>query len=402
MQVNMPEQALAGLKVVELGHYIAGPFCGKVLGEYGAEVIKVERPGIGDGARRLGPFPADCPHAEASGLFLYLNTHKKGITLNLRSETGRKILRELVEGADILIENFEPRVLPSLGLSYEDLLSINPRLVMTSISNFGQQGPYRDYRASELVLAAMGGIMYITGAEDREPLKQGLSQAQYGAGENALIATLAAFYGLEFTGAGCHVDVSILESVVSLIFVQLSLYSYMGGIQRRQRNFGRALINVTPCKDGYIAPVTGMGASWEQVADFIGLPELRLPKFATAQGRNRHADELDALLMQWFGEHTREELFHSAQAAGLAYGLVQDPADLACCPQLEARGYFVRTTHPVAGELRYPGSPYRMSATPAAAPRPAPLLGQHNEEIFCGQLGYKSEDLIRLRQTGVI
>ena len=175
----MSGSPLQDVKVVDLTHHIAGPYCTKLLADFGADVIKVERPDGGDSARRLGPFPGDTPHPEKSGLFLYLNTNKRGITLNLKDPQGRSSLLELVRDADVLVENFSPRVMPSLGLDYETLAGVNPGLIMTSISSFGQSGRYRDYRATELVLYALGGMAYITGEYHREPVKHGYNQAQY-------------------------------------------------------------------------------------------------------------------------------------------------------------------------------------------------------------------------------
>ena len=208
----MPEQALSDVKVLDLTWHIAGPYCTKLLAGYGAEVIKVERPGEGDPTRRMGPFFKDDPHPEKSGLFLHLNTNKKGITLNLKSATGKKILKALVSDADILVESFSPRVMPSLGLDYQTLEQINPKLVMVSISNFGQSGPYRDFKASEIVEYAMGGEMYSTGTAGREPLKLGGNVTQYQAGTVAAVATMGALYSAECQEVGQHVDVSIMET----------------------------------------------------------------------------------------------------------------------------------------------------------------------------------------------
>ena len=208
----MPEQALSDVKVLDLTWHIAGPYCTKLLADYGAEVIKVEKPEEGDPTRRMAPFFKDDPHPEKSGLFLHLNTNKKGITLDLKSATGKKIIKELVSKVDILVESFSPRVMPSLGLDYQTLEQINPKLVMVSISNFGQSGPYRDFKASEIVEYAMGGEMYSTGIADREPLKLGGNVTQYQAGTVAAVATVGALYAAEFQGTGQHVDVSIMET----------------------------------------------------------------------------------------------------------------------------------------------------------------------------------------------
>lgn len=216
-------QALSDLRVLDLTWYIAGPYCTKLLADYGAQVIKVERPGRGDPARRMGPFPNDEPHPEKSGLFLYLNTNKKSVTINLKSTTGIELLRELVREADVLVENFAPRVMPSLGLSYHMLSNINPALVMVSISNFGQIGPYRDYRASELILYGIGGAMNATGTLDGGPLKLGGNVVQYQAGVVAAVATMGAVLASRFRGVGQHVDISIIET-------------QLGSIDRRSTN----------------------------------------------------------------------------------------------------------------------------------------------------------------------
>ena len=187
----MIEQALNGIKVLDLTHYIAGPFCTKLLADYGADIIKVERPETGDGARRVGPFPGDLPDPEKSGLFLYLNTNKRGITLNLKTKSGVDIFKELVKKTDILVESFSPRVMPGLGLDYQTLKKIKPNLVMASISNFGQSGPYRDWKASEIVLYAMSGLMSVKGDPDREPLKHALYIFQYFTGKVTSLVLLA-------------------------------------------------------------------------------------------------------------------------------------------------------------------------------------------------------------------
>ena len=209
------EQVLSDVKVLDLTHHIAGPYCTKLLADYGADVIKVEKPGEGDPTRRMGPFFEDDPHPEKSGLFLHLNTSKRGVTLNVRSETGKKVFKELAKGVDILVENFSPRVLPSLGLGYDTLEKINPKLVMTSISNFGQSGPYRDFKASELILYGMGGAMNNTGITGRYPLRKAGTVIQYQAGTIAALATMLALLANRSEGIGQH--------VLQCIFIELGV-----------------------------------------------------------------------------------------------------------------------------------------------------------------------------------
>ena len=210
----MPQGALEGVKVLDLTHHVAGPYSTKLLADFGADVVKVEQPS-GDPARRIPPFYHDETGPDKSLLFLYLNTNKQGITLNLKTRQGLDLLMELVRDSDILVENFSPRVMPSLGLDYPSLKEINPSLVMVSIANFGQTGPYRDYKANDIVEYALGGLMYIFGGYHREPLKHALHQAQFKAGTNAASAALMALYHQRMTGIGQHVDVSIQESIAS-------------------------------------------------------------------------------------------------------------------------------------------------------------------------------------------
>jgi len=229
----VPEQALSDVKVLDLTWHISGPYCTKLFADYGADVIKVERPGEGDPARGTGPFFQDDPHPEKSGLFLHLNTNKKSITLNLKSETGKRILKELVKDVDILVESFSPRVMPSLGLDYEVLEKVNPNLVMTSISNFGQTGPYQDFKMSELILSGMGGDMYSCGLPDREPVKMGANIVQYQVGTMAATATVFAFYAARYQGVGQHVDVSMMETQLGTIdrrAPELLAYQYVGEV----------------------------------------------------------------------------------------------------------------------------------------------------------------------------
>ena len=399
----MEEQALSDLKVIDLTHFTAGPYCTKLLADFGAEVIKVERPGQGDGARTLGPFFGDDPHPEKSGLFLYLNTNKKSITLNLKTETGGKILKKLVRDADILVENFEPRVMPSLGLSYEVLKEVNPRLVVTSISNFGQNGPYRDYKATSLTITAMGGAMAITGDEHR-PLKPGGSQAEYMAGLVGFQATVIAILWRWQTGMGQHVDLSIMECISSNLEGANSEYAYLGVIRRRMFNrftYGHP-VGIYPCKDGYIVVTPGLGGM-SALALLLERPELEEHElFKDRRARQERWQEFDELFLHpYFREHTKKEIFHRAQALRMPFAYIQSVDELLEDEQLTARGFFATAQHPVVGEVTYPGPPFRMGETPWRSGR-APLLGEYNGEIYCQRLGYTKEELVKLREMDVI
>jgi len=402
------EQALSG-KILDLTHHITGPYCTKLFADYGADVIKVEKPGEGDPTRRMGPFFGDDPHPEKSGLFLHLNTSKRGITLNLKSETGKKIFKELVKRVDILVENFSPRVMPSLGLEYEKLETLNPGLVMTSISNFGQTGPYRNFKASELILYGMGGAMNNTGVLDRYPLKKGGNVIQYQAGIIAAVATMVALLSSRAQGIGQHVDVSIFESQVATIdrrMGQLLTYQYTGEISYRmdlEEEQAGFPFGVYPCKDGFFH-IAGGFIFWPRIAQMIERPDLAVdPAFCTLQGQ-RDPDSLERFNLIWYPwvtERTKKEIVKAGQRVGVLCAPTDTTEDLLNEPHWKAREYWAEVEHPVTGKVVYPGAPFKMAETPWRVSRPAPLLGEHNEEVY-GEMGYSKEDLVKLRRTGII
>ena len=405
----MPEPALSDVKVLDLTWHIAGPYCTKLLADYGAEVIKVEQPGEGDPARCMGPFLGDDPHPEKSGLFLQLNTNKKGITLNLKSATGKKLFKELLREADILVESFRPRVMPSLGLSYEELEQINPKLVMTSISSFGQTGPYRDYEASDTIIYGMGGAMYFTGIPEREPVKLGGTIIQYQVGNLAAAATIMALYARDVLGRGQWVDLSAFESQAGSIDRRgsdLVAYQYCGDADMRATALRRTYpYGVYPCKDGYFDLAGGGIVMFHRTARMIGMPELtKDPRFSTPVGLADPHNKQDfdgEYFLPWLLQRTKREVWAAAQQCTILSGPIFTIDEVLADPHYKARGYWVEIEHPVAGKLRYPGQPFRMGENPWRLRRPAPLLGQHNEEVYAG-LGYSKEDLVKLREMGVI
>ena len=399
----MPEQALSDVKVLDLTELIAGPYCTKMLADYGADVLKVERPGAGDPARGMGPFPGDEPHTEKSGLFLHLNTNKKGITLNLECETGRKICRELVKDADILVESFKPGTMEEMGMGWEELERISPKLVMTRITPFGQTGPYKDYKATEIVVMAMGGPMYATGINEREPVKYAGNVELYGCGGFAATATMVAFYVAEHEGVGQVVDFSMIEALHSCVNFQLNFhtgYQYTGEISARASSIGFGLLpsGGFPCKDGYVYMIVDPGW-WPKLVQLMEMPDL-LERFPNVFDSTRK-DEFDAILLPWLLDRTKKELHMKAGALKLNLAAVNTMDDVFNDEQFGARGTFVEIDHPVAGKLTYPGRPFIMPDTPWQIRMPAPLLGQHNEEVY-GKLGYAREDLVKLRERGVI
>ncbi len=399
----MTGQALSGLIVLDLSQNISGPFCTRLLAGLGAEVIKIEPPGQGDPSRKMGPFPGDEPHSEKSGLFLYLNTGKKSLTLNLKTRAGAKIFKKLAREADMVVENFEPKVMPGLGLNYQELEKINPALIMTSISYFGQNGPYRDYQATNLTAYALGGIAYVTGDPDREPLTTGGSQAEYHGGLNAFVATLTALHYRDVTGIGQHVDVSLMECLVSVLEYKLEMYSFQGAIAGRWHSrhpYSWPHGDIYPCRDGFVGVISGPPRRWAAAARLMANPALADPRFADSGGITAHRDEVDAHLLPWLIEHDKEEIYHSAQALGLPFGYVATTEDLLNSAQFRERGFFAEIDHPEAGTLAYPTSPAKMSETPWQTGR-APLLGEHNEEIY-KDIGVSSKRLATLKEAGVI
>jgi crotonobetainyl-CoA:carnitine CoA-transferase CaiB-like acyl-CoA transferase len=287
------------------------------------------------------------------------------------------------------------------GLDYQALAKINPSLVMTSISYFGQEGPYRDYQGSDIVAQAMGGLMQITGEPEREPLKLPSSQAEFQAGLNAAVATLCALYFRDQTGQGQHIDVSVQEAVASILEGTVAAYSYSGHVRGRlgSRHPIQCPSRVMPCRDGWIH--VQAGANWDHFAAFLETPQLMEPRLASIL-RYHYADEIEGLLQPWLMKHGAEEIFTSGQEWRIPFALVLGVEELGEDPQYKARGFFQEIDHPVAGRFAYPGAPFRMSQTPWQMVRPAPLLGEHNEEIYVRRLGFSKEDLARLGRNGVI
>lgn len=402
--LTSPPGPLHGIRVVECGHLVAAAYAAKLMADLGAEVIKVEEPD-GDEARRRGPYPGRVPHPEKSGTFLYLNTNKLGVTLNLRTPRGQALLRRLIQDADLLVHNYPPAQMPALGLDYAALRQANPRLVMTSISPFGQNGPNRDLHAYDLTMWSAGGIVYLSGASGRPdlpPLKAFGQQAGFQAGVNAAVGSLGALFRRLRSGQGQHVDVSVQECLVAIMENNYISWPYSRSVASR---LGFRLIpqDVLQCRDGYIYVLAIEEHQWKNAVELMGNPEWAAADiFQDFPSRSANWDALKPLLEEWVQDKSVQELYHAAQARRVPFAPVSTMGDLLASPHLNARGFFAEIAHPEAGTFRYPGAPYRFSVTPWALRHPAPCLGQHNEEVYCGRLGLSPPELQELRAAGVV
>ena len=394
---------LEGVRVLDLTEGIAGPYCTRLFATMGAETIKVERRPAGDPSRAMGPFPAGGDDPEASATYLYLNCSKKGIALDIDTEEGRRLFRELAASSQVVVESFAPGFLSGRGLDYETLSRDRPSLVMTSITGFGQTGPHRSWLATELTLYAFGGLMNITGEPDREPLKEGAPLAQMGAGQNAFAASMTALMYAEETGLGQHVDISVAEYATNVMENALMQYSYSGVEFQRvgNRGYGRAAWGIYPCRDGHVGIISGPDHRWPAVAEIMERPELADRRFVTRRGRMDHADEVDALMLPWLLDHDKADVFKRGQEKGLGFAYVASMGDILNMEQLREREYFVDIDHPAAGRYAYPGPPVRPSE-PAWVFDRAPLLGEHTREVLSGVLGRTDAELMELAKAGVI
>jgi CoA:oxalate CoA-transferase len=403
----MDRQALNGIKVLEFCDFIAGPYCGKLLSQFGAEVIKVEKPGLGDKARSWGPFPQNLPHPEKSGLFMFLNNNKSSVTLNLETAAGVKIFKELLKWADVFLENNSIKEMSRLGLSYNRVKKINPSIIMISITPFGQTGPLRDYKGSDLIACHSGAEAFGNPDEgvkdpDHMPnLKVAHHGSDFNVGVSASVLIMGAVIGRKLGGPGQHIDLSEQEALASTGRQQLAYYAVQGETPSRQygrKKFGGFLY---PCKDGYV--VIWIGPHYPKVVEMMGNPDWSQEEmFANPLMRNEYIGELNQLITVWTQEHTAGEINELGIKFGVPCSLVRSVQDLVEDEQLDFRKFWTEVEHPIAGKIKFPGPPFALSATPGKVERPAPLLGQDNERIFCQRLGYGREDLVRMRQAGII
>ena len=403
---------LAGIKIVEYGDLVTAPYASKLLADLGATVVKIEAPHTGDRSRAVGPFPGDRPDAEQSGLFIYLNGKKRGVTLDVTSATGRGIFDRLVADADMLIENVELRDSERLGLSPERLRGVNGNLIHLSITPFGHRGPYSADRGYALNAEAMSGAVLANGDADREPLPLPDFLSDWFTGTVGAMSCMLAITGLESdvdgTGGGEWIDLSSANAWMTFQ-TGLGVVTWLFGSRRtmregRRHRGGPYPWTIMPCKDGEFRLIAMTKREWSRFVEVMGTPQWsKDERFQDRLKMNElYADELDALIKPWFAERTKAELFALFYEAGVPFTPVMDFRDVLEDPQLNARDFFVEVEQPGVGTLTLPGLPYHFSEAEVAAWRPAPALGQHNHEVFCEELGIEPAELVALAQAGVL
>jgi crotonobetainyl-CoA:carnitine CoA-transferase CaiB-like acyl-CoA transferase len=400
-------RALEDVKIVELGELVSAPYASKLMADMGAEVIKIERPGAGDRARTRGPFPGGKPNPETSGLFLYLNTNKLGVTLDVATAEGFEIFEKLIAGADILIHNVVPPEMDRIGLTYERLSKINPRLIMTSITPWGMTGPYRNWRAEELTVWAAGGICVLNGAgpkfPDLPPLKAFGHQAGFQGGVHAAAVTMGALLGRLRDGTAQHIDVSVQEVVAALGELAFEQWPYVGLIASRLGQRPVQPIAILQCKDGYIFLCCIEEHQWRAYVDLMGNPEWANEEiFADGFRRAASWDALEIFLQEHASQQSVLDLYLRASEKRIPVSPVSTMGDLVNSEHLRVRGFFVEITQPVAGTHLYPGAPLKCHGTPWEIRMPAPTLGQHNQQVFCGRLGIGAARLAALKGKGIV
>lgn len=406
---------LAGTTVIEWCTMVAGPFAGKWLAEAGADVIKIEPPGGGDPARRMGPFPDDIPHPEKSALFLNLNTNKRSITLDPSTSDGRELLRRLVAEADVLLEDQPTEVARAAGLDAEGARALNPRCVVTSVTPFGRTGPYAEAKAYPLNIVhgsggtyhQLGGRLSVLEQPDAAPVKPGAYAAECDAGIYAATGTLAALLARRANGRGQHLDLSRQWAMASTQRGTMPRYVLQGVTATRQTD--SYFPGVHRCKDGYTVWIISGSGMWDGFARLLGSPAFTTEPWFTSRsalgGTGPMTPERQILtdaVAAYCADRSGEEIQRATQGAGLAVTYYKTAQEVNASEHHRQRGFISDRTHPEAGTLPHQSFPFRASAVAERPQGAAPLLGEHNIEVICDRLGYSRADVVRLRQGGVI
>jgi formyl-CoA transferase len=403
MSEVQPNQALRGIRVIDMTHNQAGPACAQILGFLGADVIKLEEPKGGDVARTN---MRDKPDSD-SLFFLILNANKRSLTLNLKTEDGKALFRRLIAESDVLLENFGPGALDRLGLGYDTLSKLNPRLIYATIKGFGTYGPYSGYKSFEPIAQAMGGAMAVTGFPENPPTYVFPAIGDSGTGMHMAIGILAALQQRHTSGKGQHVEVSMQDAVVNLIRVSLRDHQRYGHPPPRVGNqLGRTVPGTTyPCAPGgpndYVY-IFAQPQMWKPLLGAIGQPELADdPRFKTPDARWESRDALNAIIEAWTRQRTKHEVMQLLGDAGVPSGACQDTGEVLNDPHLRARDMIVDIDFPTRGTYQTVGCPIKLSDSPSEITRP-PLLGEHTDEVLAGLCGVSPEELRRLHESGVV
>ena len=401
------KQPLTGIRVLDLSGDL-GVYCGKLLADVGADVIKVEPPG-GDSMRRVGPFIEGNGSSDNSIYWRHYNTNKRSITLDISSDEGSTLLRRLASVADVVVESFQPGYLDSLGLGYQHLRDGNPGLVYASLTPFGQTGPYRDYRGSDLVGFAMGGYMYVTGWPETPPNKLWGMQAYQTTSNRAYIGILIAIFHRLVSGRGQYVDVSMQEAVATTTEHVNTAYNYAGeNAVRCGFRHGGQFVATWKCKDGYVSITTNTQKAWDDLRAWMDkdgmagdlMDEQYNDRFIL---RGDHGSHIEELVEAWTLTHTRQEITEWGQANHHPWGPVSTASELLHNEQLWDRGFYQKTADPQTGlEVVYPGAPYKMSEPAWCLASSAPEVGQHNNQVYCDELGLSEGELKELIRVGIV
>ena len=398
---STPSGSLADLRVLELGTLIAGPFCGQLLGDMGAEVIKIEAPGQGDPMRHWGPQK----RGEPSVWWPVIGRNKKAVTLDLRQVDGQRIFKELARKADVIIENFRPGTLEKWNCGWPQLSEVNPRLILARVSGYGQSGPYSQRAGYGGIGEAMGGLRYIVGEPDRPPSRVGISIGDSLAGVHACMGTLAALHHRERTGVGQVVDAAIYESVLNMMESLVTEYDQLGYVRERSGPILPRIApsNVYPTRDGIVMIGANQDTVFTRLVSAMNAPELASdPRYRDHQARGAHQQELDEVIARWTATQETRDLLALLERHGVPSGLIYRTSDMLEDPHFAARETIVSTTHPQFGNLRMQNVAPRLSASPSSIRTPAPEIGQHNSEIYEGLLGLDAATLADFRVRGVI
>jgi crotonobetainyl-CoA:carnitine CoA-transferase CaiB-like acyl-CoA transferase len=390
---------LDGIRVLELANYIAGPYCGMVLADYGAEVIKVENPHGGDFSRLTSPFV----DGESAG-FMALNRNKKSVALDLKAPRGREIFLDLVRTADVLVENFRPGTMSDLGLDYPMLAQVNPRLIYSAATGFGQTGPYSQRAALDLIVQGMSGLMSITGEPGRPPVKVGVPVADLAAALFGASAILAALYVRDRTGEGQQIDVSLFESAIALQAWETSGYFATGQVPERLGSAHRvsAPYQALRTADGYITVGATTPRNWSAFCQAMGLDRLENDeRFGVLSARRARYEELAGLIEDLTTTQPSEHWYRLLEQAGVPCGVLNTLDQVMEDEHVQARGFVVELPHSKVGTIRATGSPVRLSRTPVRLERAGPLLGEHTEEIL-GSLGVSRDEIEELARAGIV